>query len=94
MKPILVLASLALVASAAVPAQAASFQLFAFKSPGALVSLNPQPLPPKESYGALNPQPLPPKESYVMLNPQPIPPGEIGALNPQPLPPKEVFGFR
>jgi len=43
---------------------------------------------------SLNPQPLPPKQSYVMLNPQPIPPGEINALNPQPIPPKEAFGFR
>jgi hypothetical protein len=86
MKPIILLASLAALVVAAAPVQAASFKLFAFKAPGALVSLSPQPLPPggetsiiivsgKGGLSSLNPQPLPPKEDYGMLNPQPIPPG-------------------
>jgi hypothetical protein len=38
-----------------------------FFNPGSLVSLNPQPLPPR--FGVLDPGAL------VSLNPQPIPPG-------------------
>jgi len=62
-------------------------------SPASKVSLNPQPLPPKQakvgstsaaSKVSLNPQPLPPKQAKV---------GSTSAaskvsLNPQPLPPK------
>jgi hypothetical protein len=61
------------------------------------VSLNPQPLPPKELFAAARTfDPL----SAVALNPQPLPPKEVKAiisgvldkvaLNPQPLPPKET----
>ena len=57
------------------------------------VTLNPQPLPPKESQASrpgdavsLNPQPLPPKETSRGSQP-----GDAVSLNPQPLPPKEVF---
>lgn len=45
------------------------------------VSLNPQPLPPRERF-ALNPQPEPPRDR-VALNPQPLPPLEAIALAPQ-----------
>lgn len=94
MKLIPLIAGLSLVALLAAPAGAAGLRMLSFKAPGALVSLNPQPIPPKESYGALNPQPIPPKESFVALNPQPIPPKEsFGALNPQPIPPKELGSF-
>ncbi|MBN9335858.1 hypothetical protein [Devosia sp.] len=47
--------------------------------PGQQVSLNPQPLPPKEAT-ALNPQPLPPVAAKA-LNPQPLPPKENGLFN-------------
>ncbi|MGZ3411051.1 MAG: hypothetical protein ACXWJW_04310 [Xanthobacteraceae bacterium] len=66
-----------------------------FNAPGTNVTINPQPLPPKEGHQFLspgtnvtiNPQPLPPKEGHqfltfgseVMLNPQPLPPKVIGA---------------
>jgi hypothetical protein len=62
------------------------------------VSLNPQPLPPKDAGKAsrvvrpggdevsLNPQPLPPKEGAFKRGR----PGRDVALNPQPLPPKEI----
>ncbi len=64
------------------------------KTPSAVgnVSLNPQPLPPKQANG-----PGASAESKVALNPQPLPPGAAKggkgsaeskvALNPQPLPP-------
>jgi len=69
--------------------------------PGAAVSLNPQPLPPKAAASAaatraqpgaavsLNPQPLPPKAapSAAATRAQP---GAAVLLNPQPLPPKEA----
>lgn len=94
MKPIIAISSLVVLALVAVPPHAASFSFGAVKSPGAFVSLNPQPIPPKEGYVMLNPRPIPPKESFVMLNPQPIPPGEVNALNPQPIPPKEPLSLR
>ncbi|HWR52380.1 MAG TPA: hypothetical protein VN428_14810 [Bryobacteraceae bacterium] len=56
----------------------------------AQVSLNPQPLPPRDSniaFGdtvALNPQPLPPKERLGSL-------ADRVALNPQPLPPRTLL---
>jgi hypothetical protein len=67
----------------------ASLAIFATSQANAL---NPQPLPPKESFGAitnpgtirgLNPQPLPPKTTITN-------PGVIKGLNPQPLPPKTL----
>lgn len=50
------------------------------------VSLNPQPLPPRESSilpdsVSLNPQPLPPRDKSSVM-------GDSVSLNPQPLPPK------
>ncbi|HEY8749066.1 MAG TPA: hypothetical protein VIM11_13875 [Tepidisphaeraceae bacterium] len=62
-------------------------------NPGAAVSLNPQPLPPKVAYlsrlspgstVSLSPQPLPPKE---LLQSTYLNPGVLVELNPQPLPP-------
>jgi len=70
------LASLTLATLVAVPAQAGALTFTAVKALGAFVSLNPQPIPPKEAFVALNPQPIPPKEGFVSLNPQPIPPKE------------------
>jgi hypothetical protein len=77
----------------AAPAYAASIQTSAF---GETVSLNPQPLPPREGFMSLS------LGDVVSLNPQPLPPrlvrrkvhiglGDAVSLNPQPLPPK-VFG--
>ena len=66
--------------------------------PGDKVSLNPQPLPPREmSFGALSH-----RFEGVALNPQPLPPRDTVfgawsnrfegvALNPQPLPPREAL---
>jgi hypothetical protein len=52
------------------------------------VTLNPQPLPPKETITtysgdevSLNPQPLAPRETIASL------PGDAVSINPQPLPP-------
>ena len=61
-------------------------------NPADAVSINPQPLPPKQlpsklSLGdaiSLNPQPLPPR--YLLQNSY-INPGRLVELNPQPLPP-------
>ena len=65
----------------------------AAQKPGDTVSINPQPLPPKDPLVAkpnkgdavsLNPQPLPPKEGTVLKTND----GDAVSLNPQPLPPK------
>ncbi|HZY68288.1 MAG TPA: hypothetical protein VFE52_06855 [Devosia sp.] len=93
MKPIPVLAGLSLLALLVAPASAGGFAFTQFKGPGSIVSLNPQPLPPKETFGSLNPQPIPPTD-FGSLNPRPIPPGELTSLNPQPIPPGEMPRFR
>jgi len=65
------------------------------QKPGDTVSLNPQPLPPKEKTlvkginagdaVSLNPQPLPPKQKVLSKT---INAGDAVSINPQPLPPK------
>lgn len=90
-----VAASSLLAALTLAPAYAASIQTSAF---GEAVSLNPQPLPPREGFMSsglgdtvsLNPQPLPPRLVRRKVH---IGLGDEVSLNPQPLPPKAFGGL-